>query len=162
LPEQLSGGQRQRVSLARALSRDPKVVFLDEPFTALDAPVRHELVLEMRRLQRQAGLSTVIVTHDPDEAATLADEILVIDDGRLLQAGPCAEVFSRPVSPEVARLLRIDNLLRGVAAGEGRVQLDHDDAETDFYIQTDSDIGAGTPVFWCVRPDRIKIREDGR
>jgi molybdate transport system permease protein len=157
LPEQLSGGQRQRVSLARALSRDPQVVFLDEPFTALDAPVRHELLLEMRRLQREAGLSTVIVTHDPDEAATLADEILVISNGRLLQAGRCAEVFRRPSSPEVARLLRIDNLLHGVAAGDGRIQVDHDGTEAHFYIESDSDIPAGTPVIWCVRPNLVRI-----
>ena len=99
LPAELSGGQRQRVGLARALSFRPRLVLLDEPFSALDAPVREELRRELRRLQREAGLSTVIVTHDPEEAALLADEILVVDEGRLLQAGPRAEVFARPASP---------------------------------------------------------------
>ncbi len=165
LPEQLSGGQRQRVSLARALSRDPQVVFLDEPFTALDAPVRHELLLEVRRLQHQAGLSTVIVTHDPDEAAILADEILVIAKGELLQAGPCAEVFRRPASAEVARLLRIDNVLQGMAVGGGFIDVS-DKAQggtvQTCLMQTDTEISAGTPVTWCVRPNQIQIGQHGR
>ena len=93
LPHQLSGGQRQRVSLAQALSRSPRLVLLDEPLSALDAPVRQELRQELRRLQRDAGLSTVLVTHDPEEAAYLADEILVIADGQILQAGPSREVY---------------------------------------------------------------------
>jgi molybdate transport system permease protein len=87
LPHQLSGGQRQRVSLARALSRNPRLLLLDEPFSGLDAPVREELRRELRRLQRERGLSTVLVTHDPEEAALLADEVVVIDEGRVLQAG---------------------------------------------------------------------------
>ena len=119
LPGELSGGQRQRVALARALSFRPRLVLLDEPFSALDAPVREELRRELRRLQREAGLSTVLVTHDPEEAALLADEILVVDEGRLLQAGPRAEVFARPASPQVARLLGIPNLIRATVAEPG-------------------------------------------
>jgi ABC-type Fe3+/spermidine/putrescine transport system ATPase subunit len=110
LPEQLSGGQRQRVGLARALATDPRVVLLDEPFSALDAPVRAELRRELRRLQREVGLSTVLVTHDPEEAAMLADEIVVVSDGRVLQAGPCREVYRQPISAQVGRLLGIENL----------------------------------------------------
>lgn len=162
LPSQLSGGQRQRVSLARALSRDPQVVFLDEPFSALDAPVRHELVQEMRRLQHQAGLSTVLVTHDPDEAAMLADEILVIGDGRLLQAGSCTEVFRRPASPVVARLLRIDNLLPGTAVGDGLIDVIGQPQRLDRCIVTDSDAPAGAAVLWCVRPNQVIIGAEGR
>jgi ABC-type Fe3+/spermidine/putrescine transport system ATPase subunit/ABC-type sulfate transport system permease component len=119
LPEQLSGGQRQRVSLARALAGDPRVVLLDEPFSALDAPVRAELRRELRRLQRDANLSTVLVTHDPEEAAMLADEIVVLSDGQVLQSGSCREVYQRPVSAEVGRLLGIDNLFEGVAGAGG-------------------------------------------
>ena len=119
LPGELSGGQRQRVALARALAFQPRLVLLDEPFSALDAPVREELRRELRRLQRDAGLSTVIVTHDAEEAALLADEIIVIGEGGLLQAGPRAEVFSRPASPQVARLLGIPNLIHGTVAEPG-------------------------------------------
>jgi molybdate transport system permease protein len=122
LPEQLSGGQRQRVSLARALAGDPRVVLLDEPFSALDAPVRAELRRELRRLQRDVNLSTVLVTHDPEEAAMLADEILVVSDGQVLQSGSCREVYQRPASAQIGRLLGIDNLFEG-AAGAGGVLL---------------------------------------
>ncbi len=119
LPEQLSGGQRQRVSLARALAGDPSVVLLDEPFSALDAPVRAELRREFRRLQRDVNLSTVLVTHDPEEAAMLADEIMVVSDGQLLQSGTCRDVYQRPASAEIGRLLGIDNLFEGVAGADG-------------------------------------------
>ena len=113
------------MALARALAFQPRLVLLDEPFSALDAPVRDELRRELRRLQREAGLSTVLVTHDPEEAALLADEILVIDEGRLLQAGPRAEVFNRPASPQVARLLGIPNLGYGHGRGARRHQRRH-------------------------------------
>ena len=119
LPEQLSGGQRQRVGLARALSVDPRLVLLDEPFSSLDPPVRAELRRELRRLQRDVNLSTVIVTHDPDEAAMLADEIMVVSNGRMLQYGSCREVFQRPASVAIGRLLGIENLFEAVAGEAG-------------------------------------------
>lgn len=155
LPDQLSGGQRQRVSLAQALSRSPRLVLLDEPFSALDAPVREELRLELRRLQRDAGLSTVLVTHDPEEAAFLADEILVIADGQILQVGSSREVYHRPASPKVARLLGIENLLPGrVAPGGIRAG--------DTVIDADViDMQDGTAVLWCVRPERVTLTADG-
>jgi ABC-type Fe3+/spermidine/putrescine transport system ATPase subunit/ABC-type sulfate transport system permease component len=156
LPHQLSGGQRQRASLAQALSRSPRLVLLDEPFSALDAPVRDQLRRELRRLQRDAGLSTVLVTHDPEEAALLADEVVVVADGQLLQAGPSREVYHRPASPQVARLLGIQNLVPGtiatqdvIAAGTLRIA-----AATDA-------IPSGTDVLWCVRPEHIAITDDG-
>ena len=114
-PDELSGGQQRRVALARALAIEPRMLLLDEPFTGLDAPVRDRLRRELRRLQREAGLCTVIVTHDPEEAALLADEIVVLDDGRVLQAGTREQVFRAPSSPEVAALLGIANARRGVA-----------------------------------------------
>lgn len=154
LPEQLSGGQRQRVSLARALAHKPRLVLLDEPFSALDAPVRDELRRELRRLQHETSLSTVLVTHDPEEAALLADEILIIADGRLLQAGLRSEVFNRPASPQVARLLGIHNLTPGVVAGPGAV------ITGLLRIHADTgDLPAGSEVLWCIRPDRITLSE---
>ncbi|MGH9124898.1 MAG: ATP-binding cassette domain-containing protein [Acidimicrobiales bacterium] len=153
LPEQLSGGQRQRVSLAQALSRSPRVVLLDEPFSALDAPVREELRREVRRLQYDTGLSTVLVTHDPEEAALLADEILVIAEGRLLQAGPRAEVFSRPASPEVARLLGLQNLNRARAMGEAAVSTGSVTVATGAH-----GLPPGTEVVWGVAPRRLSMR----
>jgi molybdate transport system permease protein len=156
LPDELSGGQRQRVALASALSRRPRGVLLDEPFSALDAPVRDELRLELRRLQRDTGLSTVLVTHDPEEAALLADEILVIADGRLLQAGSRAEVYGRPASPEVARLLGIENLLRGTAGAGSTVR-----AEGAVVECAPHALRPGSPVLWSVRPERIRLGGTG-
>jgi ABC-type sulfate/molybdate transport systems ATPase subunit/ABC-type sulfate transport system permease component len=144
LPEQLSGGQRQRASLARALAGDPRVVLLDEPFSALDAPVRAELRREFRRLQRDVNLSTVIVTHDPEEAAMLADEIMVVSDGQVLQSGSCRDVYKRPVSAEVGRLLGIDNLFEGIA-GDG--------------VQAGlaTRLPAGTRLLWQVPPEALRV-----
>ncbi len=150
-PEQLSGGQRQRVSLARALARDPQVVLLDEPFSALDAPVRAELRRELRRLQHETGLSTVLVTHDPEEAAMLADEIMVITDGRVLQAGPCATVYRRPVSVEVGRLLGIDNLVAGFAGDDGTL------VTADGPVEVATGFPAGTSVLWRALPEAIRL-----
>jgi molybdate transport system permease protein len=152
LPGQLSGGQQQRVALARALARGPRLLLLDEPFNALDAPVREELRRELRRLQRSAGLSTVLVTHDPEEAALLADEILVIADGRLLQAGPRAEVFARPASPRVARLLGIPNLIPAVVDAPGML------AVGGLRVAADTvGLPPGANVLWTIRPDHIVV-----
>jgi ABC-type Fe3+/spermidine/putrescine transport system ATPase subunit/ABC-type sulfate transport system permease component len=164
LPDELSGGQRQRVALARALSFRPRLVLLDEPFSALDAPVREELRRELRRLQREAGLSTVIVTHDPEEAALLADEILVVDEGRLLQAGPRAEVFARPASPHVARLLGIPNLIHATVAEPGVLAVGIPDAAAaspyaaGLLIAAATDgLPPGAEVLWTIRPDHIAV-----
>jgi molybdate transport system permease protein len=152
LPGQLSGGQQQRVALARALARRPRLLLLDEPFNALDAPVREELRGELRRLQRDAGLSTVLVTHDPEEAALLADEIWVIADGRLLQAGPRAEVFARPASPRVARLLGIPNLVPAVVDAPGLL------AVGDLRLAADTaGLPPGASVLWTIRPDHVTV-----
>ena len=154
LPGEISGGQRQRVSLARALAHQPRLVLLDEPFNALDAPVRDELRRELRRLQAQTGLSTVLVTHDPEEAALLADEILVVDEGRLLQAGPRAEVFNRPASPQVARLLGIPNLSPGTVAEPGAITVG-----TLRIAAPTGDHAPGSEILWTIRPDHITIAD---
>jgi molybdate transport system permease protein len=170
LPGQLSGGQKQRVALARALARAPRLLLLDEPFSALDAPVREELRRELRRLQREAGLSTVLVTHDPEEAALLADEILVVADGRLLQAGPRAELFARPASPQVARLLGIPNLIPATVAAPGLLALggpasaaaaggvgDGTEASGLRIAAGTGSLPVGTAVLWTIRPDHVTV-----
>jgi molybdate transport system permease protein len=155
-PGQLSGGQRQRVALARALSRSPDLLLLDEPFSSLDVPVRTELGRELRRLQRAIGVSSVVVTHDPEEAALLADEVIVIADGRILQAGPRAEVFGRPASPEVARLVGMQNLTTGVVTAPERL------------VSGGIELGVapaplppGTIVLWSIRPERVSLAPGG-
>jgi len=156
-PDELSGGQQRRVALARALAVEPRVLLLDEPFAGLDAPVRDRLRRELRRLQREVGLSTVLVTHDPEEAALLADEIVVLDDGHVLQAGTRASVFRAPGSPQVAALLGIANAHRGVALGDGTIRSGGVELRSGA-----SELAAGTDVAWSVRPERIELGADGR
>lgn len=115
-PSALSGGQQQRVSLARALAGRPRLLLLDEPFSALDAPSRTALRGLVRRLAHETGTPVLLVTHDPTEALTLADHLVVIEEGRVTQEGPPAQVTARPRSPWVADLVGL-NLLRGTADG---------------------------------------------
>jgi ABC-type sulfate/molybdate transport systems ATPase subunit len=153
-PEQLSGGQQQRVSLARALAPGPDVVLLDEPFSALDAAVRLELRRELRALQHRSGLSTVLVTHDPEEAAYLADEVVVLTDGLVLQSGPVRDVYRRPCSLEVARLLGLQNAGEGVIGADGRSLL----AGAAVFV-IDEQFLPRTRVLWSVPPESVRICE---
>ena len=116
---QLSGGQRQRVALGRALAVDPHLLLLDEPMSNLDYKVRLELRHELRALQRRIGITAVYVTHDREEALTLADRIAVIDAGRIVQVGPPEEIFHRPESAFVAGFMGADNALDLVQTREG-------------------------------------------
>jgi molybdate transport system permease protein len=156
-PDELSGGQQRRVAIARALAVEPTLLLLDEPFTGLDAPVRDRLRRDLRRLQKEIGLNTVIVTHDPEEAALLADEIVVLDGGRVLQAGTRESIFHAPASPQIAALLGIANTHRGVTLGRDRILSEG--------VEMDAPTGglaADTEVVWCVRSERISLTPDGR
>ncbi len=160
-PEQLSGGQRQRVSLARALAGDPRVVLLDEPFSALDAPVRAELRRELRRLQHDVNLSTVLVTHDPEEAAMLADEIMVVSDGQVLQSGSCRDVYQRPASAQIGRLLGIDNLFEGTAGADGVLLVGGRAPGVPgdgLPIGLATGLPAGARLLWQVPPEALRVR----
>src|SRR5205814_8379140 len=97
-PAELSGGQRQRVALARALVNRPQVLLLDEPLGALDLKLRQEMQLELKRIQREVGITFVFVTHDQDEALTMSDRLVVLDAGRIAQLGTPIEVYERPAS----------------------------------------------------------------
>jgi sulfate transport system ATP-binding protein len=118
-PHGLSGGQKQRVALVRALAVEPSVLFLDEPFGALDAKVRAELRLRLRRLHDSLGITAVLVTHDREEAAELADLLVVMHDGRIEQAGTPADLYHRPVNAFVHDFLGPSNLFRAVRTAEG-------------------------------------------
>jgi ABC-type Fe3+/spermidine/putrescine transport system ATPase subunit len=119
---QLSGGQRQRVALGRALAVDPHLLLLDEPMSNLDYKVRIELRHELRALQRRIGITAVYVTHDREEALTLADRIAVIDAGRVIQVGPPEEIYHHPESAFVAGFMGADNALDLVEAGGGALR----------------------------------------
>jgi putative spermidine/putrescine transport system ATP-binding protein len=112
-PHQMSGGQQQRVALARALALEPRVLLLDEPLSALDAKVRVSLREEIRRLQQSLGITTIFVTHDQEEALSIADHVAVLKDGRLEQSGTPAEVYDTPATPFVAEFVGTMNHLPG-------------------------------------------------
>jgi ABC-type Fe3+/spermidine/putrescine transport system ATPase subunit/ABC-type sulfate transport system permease component len=159
-PAALSLGQRQRVALARALVRPCRLMLLDEPFAALDTPRRRQLQQTLRALQDELSAITILVTHDPDEAALLADEILVLDQGQVLQAGPTAELFRRPASLQVAALLGIGNLGAARKSGpasiriEGGVELAVDPAVLHG-IPDDSG-----PLLWRIEPAALHVFDE--
>ena len=117
-PHQLSGGQRQRIALARALAVEPKVLLLDEPFGALDAKVRKELRRWLRQFHDEIGLTTIFVTHDQEEALEIADQVVIMNNGRIEQVGTPQEVYDRPASPFVYQFLGNVNVLKAQALAD--------------------------------------------
>src|SRR3954449_7759480 len=116
-PRQLSGGQQQRVALARALAIRPDVLLLDEPLSNLDAALRGEVAREIRLLQRQVGLTTIMVTHDQDEAMAMADRLVVMKDGTVQQVGTQEDLYERPATPFVAGFIGSSNMVAGALEG---------------------------------------------
>ena len=152
-PDQLSGGQRQRVALARAIVTQPRVLLLDEPLSALDRSLRVEMEIELRRIQRDIGITTIFVTHDQEEALTMSDHIGILNEGRLIQQGPPLEVYERPNSVFSARFLGESNLLAGDAVAGG-VMLD-----AGARINADHDRSGR--VMCSVRPEKISLALSG-
>jgi sulfate transport system ATP-binding protein len=151
LPSQLSGGQRQRVALARALAAEPKVLLLDEPFGALDAKVRQELRQWLRRLHDEIHVTSVFVTHDQEEAFEVADKVVVMNRGRVEQAGTPEEVFEHPANAFVMDFLGNVNVFHGRVEG-GRALLDTFDVDYPDYTQ-----GESRPAAVYVRPHELEI-----
>jgi molybdate transport system ATP-binding protein len=150
-PRQLSGGQQQRVALARAIAPNPRLLLLDEPFSALDAPVRTQMRQELLRLRDELKLNIVLVTHDLAEAYMLADQIAVLSAGHVLQAGPREDVYQRPLSGEAARLMGIRNVMPGVAQPDGHVQLG------PLRLAACHQLASGAVVLAAIRAEDIKI-----
>jgi ABC-type Fe3+/spermidine/putrescine transport system ATPase subunit len=121
---QLSGGERQRVALARSLAPQPRLLLLDEPLGALDRTLRERLLDELPAILRRAGVTAMTVTHDQEEAFAMADRVLVMRDGRVVQEGPPGRVYRHPASAWVARFLGLTNLVPARVAGKGRVETD--------------------------------------
>ncbi len=145
------------MALARALVRPATLLLLDEPFSALDAPLRRRLRGELQQLQREIEATMVIVTHDPEEAALLGDEILVLDQGRVLQTGTTEAVFKRPASETVARLLGAENVAFGIAVDEDQIAIGNGVS----LAVAGPPLADGGRVGWSVRPEDIKLSDDG-
>jgi spermidine/putrescine transport system ATP-binding protein len=159
---QLSGGQQQRVALARALVNRPQVLLLDEPLGALDLKLRKQMQLELKRIQKEVGITFVFVTHDQEEAMTISDRIAVMNKGHIEQLGPPEEVYERPATLFVAEFLGASNLLdgtyRGTQDGWGLVELG---SGTSVRIPAGTDRRAGDRVRIGVRPEKIQILPGG-
>ena len=154
-PKQLSGGQQQRVALGRALVNQPRVLLLDEPLGALDLKLRKQMQLELKRIQHEIGLTFVHVTHDQEEAMTMADSIAVMNQGRIEQLGPPEELYERPATAFVAGFLGASNLLPGTVEGPDAVRL-----ETGELVRADVD-GRTGKVAAGVRPEKITLGAGG-
>jgi spermidine/putrescine transport system ATP-binding protein len=154
-PRQLSGGQQQRVALGRALVNQPRVLLLDEPLGALDLKLRKQMQLELKRIQAEVGITFVHVTHDQEEAMTMADTIAVMNGGRIEQLGPPAELYERPATAFVAGFLGASNLLPGTVEGTGAIRL------ADGTLVRATTNGRTGQVAAGVRPEKITIGAGG-
>ena len=154
-PTQLSGGQQQRVALARALATWPGLLLLDEPLSALDAKVRVHLRHEVKQLQRQLGITTIMVTHDQEEALTMADRIVVMDQGIIGQVGTPVEVYRDPATPFVANFVGTMNFLPGRVLSSQRLRLGSIELECSNGLDS---LERDTVVTLCIRPEDLALK----
>lgn len=159
-PNQLSGGQQQRVALARALATDPQIVLLDEPLSALDAKLRLELRIELKEILRSVGATTIVVTHDQEEALSLGDEVVVMSAGKIVQRGTPTQIYEAPADKFVAGFVGRSNWFLGSWRGRS-------DEGVSFYVTGDGieirtrarQPGREGSAELCVRPENIELRD---
>jgi molybdate transport system ATP-binding protein len=165
-PHQISGGQKQRTSLARALVTSPLLLLLDEPFASLDNPVRERLRLDLLRIGKEDRVPFVFVTHDVEEAFVLADEVVVLNDGRVEQTGSKEDIFYRPRTHKVARFLGAKNILHGRITEirpeeeEMTVWVEQNGFQATIPYRKEAVVGEW--VRFCIRPEEIMILKEGR
>lgn len=158
LPRQLSGGQQQRVALARALAIEPSILLLDEPFAALDRNLRLDMQIEIKRLQRTLGLTTILVTHDQDEAMSVADRIAVMNKGKVEQFDTPVAIYDRPQTLFVNGFIGTTNLMNGKIAGlQNGMATVALDAGASLDLPAPAGIGLGAPVHMSVRPEQLAL-----
>jgi putative spermidine/putrescine transport system ATP-binding protein len=160
VPAQLSGGQQQRVALARALVTNPQVLLLDEPLSALDEFLRLRMRSELKRLQKDLGITFVHVTHTQPEAIALADQVIIMDHGIVEQSGHPREVYDRPHSPYVARFMGGQNVIFGTVESAGKSAINvSDDAGNRFTLGSGLDLSKGQRIAFAIRRDGAKLAE---
>ncbi len=159
-PAQLSGGQKQRVGLARAIIRRPKVLLLDEPLSALDVKLREAMQVELKHLHQKLGITFLLVTHDQKEALVLSDRVVVMDSGRIVQAGTPTELYDHPATPYVADFVGTSNLIHGrvVAGGGGQVNVAAG-AVTLRARMNGAALPPGSAVLISIRPEKARLVE---
>ncbi|TML26534.1 MAG: ABC transporter ATP-binding protein [Actinobacteria bacterium] len=153
-PRQLSGGQQQRVALARALVNKPQVLLLDEPLGALDLKLRKQMQLELKAIQHDVGITFIHVTHDQEEAMTMADRIAVMNDGRIEQLGTPTELYETPATAYVAGFLGVSNLIHGTVSGSDSVRLDRG---PEVRVSAAALNGRTGHVAVGIRPEKIEL-----
>ncbi len=161
MPSQLSGGQRQRVALARALVLRPALLLLDEPLGAIDLKLRKEMQLELKRLNRELGITFLYVTHDQEEALTMSDRIAVMDSGVIVQLGTPAEIYENPRTAFVARFIGESNFLEGMAAGRKDGRWEVQGACGRFLVPDFPGARIGASVRVAVRPEWADLARPG-
>ncbi len=161
-PAQLSGGQQQRIALARALVNFPSALLLDEPLGALDLKLRQAMQLELKRIQREVGITFVFVTHDQEEALTMSDRIAVMSDGRVEQIGTPEQIYHEPASEFVAGFIGMANLMPAVveSAVNGGAVARLGDGSTVSGSAVDG-LAPGDPATFMIRPERMHVKVDG-
>jgi len=165
-PRQLSGGQRQRVAMGRAIVRDPQVFLFDEPLSNLDAKLRLQMRTEIKELHQRLKTTTIFVTHDQIEAMTMADKIVVMDDGRIEQVGSPLELYNRPKNLFVAKFIGSPamNLIQGTVrrdgnAGDGTFGIEANGHRLP--VSAESGVGDGQTVIYGIRPEHLELADDG-
>jgi multiple sugar transport system ATP-binding protein len=160
-PRQLSGGQRQRVAMGRAIVRDPQVFLFDEPLSNLDAKLRVQMRTEIKELHQRLRTTTVYVTHDQVEAMTMADKIVVMQDGRIEQIGAPLELFDRPTNTFVAGFIGSPsmNMLKGTVAGGNGPAIEVEG--NTFQVAGKHSMEAGQPILFGIRPEHLELSDEG-
>ncbi|NMA69800.1 MAG: ABC transporter ATP-binding protein, partial [Desulfitobacterium sp.] len=150
--DSLSGGQKQRVAIARAVVNEPEVLLLDEPLAALDLKLRKEMQMELKNIQQRLGITFIFVTHDQEEALTMSDTIVVMNEGRIQQIGTPIDIYNEPKNVFVADFIGESNILSGIMVRDGLVNFHGRD-----FICVDKGFGENNPVDVVVRPEDIKL-----
>ena len=153
-PSQLSGGEQQRVALARAIATSPNLLLLDEPLSALDAKVRVHLRQELKNFHRRLGLTTIMVTHDQEEALSIADRIFVMESGKIIQSGTPKDIYANSRNPFVANFIGMTNFIEGKVLNKDVIKIDN--KNIDF---VDHSFTKGTKVLVAARPESIQLAE---
>ena len=161
-PHQISGGQRQRVALARSLAKAPKLLLLDEPLGALDKKLRQDTQFELMDIQEKTGTTFVIVTHDQEEAMTVASRVAVMDHGRMIQVDTPDRIYETPNSVYVADFIGDVNIVEGTAAakGDGKVAISWAEGQPEISASIGEAVAPGTKVHFAIRPEKVAIASE--